>query len=254
MDAHARYPENYIEKLLEWMERSGADNVGGVVVTRAGADTLFARAIAMAISHPFGVGNAYFRIGTREPRWVDTVPYGCYRKAVFDRIGVFDEELIRNQDDEFNYRLIRSGGKILLVPAIKIDYFARTALFEVWRMYWQYGAYKPLAIRKLGAVMTVRQVVPAAFVTALALSAVLAPVSARALYALIAITGCYTFGNLLASALLARRFGIKLVLACAIVFAAIHCAYGAGFLWGIWDITKKRRRGAVGGADVSLSR
>jgi glycosyltransferase involved in cell wall biosynthesis len=83
MDAHARYPENYIEKLLEWMERSGADNVGGVVVTQAGADTLFARAIAMAISHPFGVGNAYFRIGTREPRWVDTVPFGCYRKAQF---------------------------------------------------------------------------------------------------------------------------------------------------------------------------
>lgn len=215
---------------------------------------MFARAIAMAISHPFGVGNAYFRIGTREPRWVDTVPYGCYRKAVFDRIGVFDEELIRNQDDEFNYRLIQSGGKILLVPAIKIDYFARTALIEVWRMYWQYGVYKPVAIRKLGAVMTVRQVVPAAFVTALALSAVLAPVSALALYALIAITGCYTFANLLASALLARRFGIKLVPACATVFAAIHCAYGAGFLWGIWDIAKKRRRGAVGGADVSLSR
>jgi hypothetical protein len=166
---------------------------------------------------------------------------------------VFDEELIRNQDDEFNYRLIRSGGKILLVPGIKIEYFARTTLFEVWRMYWQYGVYKPLAIRKLGAVMTVRQEVPAAFVMALALSAALAPVSALALYALIAITGCYTFGNFLASALLARRFGIRLVLACAIVFAAIHCAYGAGFLWGMLGHRQEKTERRGGGADISLS-
>ncbi|MGZ8892846.1 MAG: glycosyltransferase family 2 protein [Halobacteriota archaeon] len=134
VDAHARYPSNYVEKLLEWMDKTSADNVGGVVVTRPGRDGLIAEAIAIAMSHPFGVGNSYFRIGTKEPRWVDTVPFGCYKRAVFDKIGMFDEELVRNQDDEFNSRLIKAGGKILLIPDVKIEYMGRESLRHVWNV------------------------------------------------------------------------------------------------------------------------
>ena len=82
-------------------------------------------AIALAMAHPFGVGNARFRTGADGPTWVDTVPFGCFRRSLFDRIGVFDPELARNQDDELNGRIIRAGGRILLLPDLAIDYFAR---------------------------------------------------------------------------------------------------------------------------------
>src|SRR3990170_6332436 len=118
MDAHNIYPPNYISGLIAWLEKTGADNVGGAWVTLPANDTPKAQAIAIGLSHPFGVGNAYFRIGTSKPRWVDTVPFGCYKKELFNRIGMFDEELVRNQDGEFNHRLIKQGGRILLVPEI----------------------------------------------------------------------------------------------------------------------------------------
>ena len=112
LDAHAVYPPDYIAKLLEWLDKSGADNVGGVWETVPAGPDPICRAIALALSHRFGVGNSLFRIGSGEPRWVETVPFGCYRREVFDRIGVFDEELLRDQDDEFNYRLLKHGERI----------------------------------------------------------------------------------------------------------------------------------------------
>ncbi|MGZ8889640.1 MAG: glycosyltransferase family 2 protein [Halobacteriota archaeon] len=254
MDAHARYPKNYVQKLLEWMDKTSADNVGGVVVTRAGRDGLIAKAIAIVMSHPFGVGNSYFRIGTSEPRWVDTVPFGCYKRAVFDRIGMFDEELVRNQDDEFNSRLIKAGGKILLTPDIKIEYIARTTLRRVWRMYWQYGYYKPLAIRKVGAVVTVRQVVPATFVLTLGLCAIIAPFHWLAGYALLAISGAYLLTSLFASVLVARRFGAIFVVVCPVVFAVVHSAFGTGFLRGVWDFGIRRQSKTKRRAEVRISR
>ena len=110
--------------------------------------------VAVGMSHPLGVGNSYFRIGAAADRWVDTVPFGCYRREVFDRIGLFDEELVRNQDDELNLRLIKHGGRILLSPRIVCKYYARDSLAKLWRMYYQYGYFKPLVVRKLGGVMT----------------------------------------------------------------------------------------------------
>ena len=254
MDAHASYPRDYILKLLKWMDKTGADNVGGLVITRAGGDGLVARGIAVATSHPFGVGNAYFRIGVREPRWVDTVPFGCYKRAVFDKIGTFDEELVRNQDDELNSRLIKAGGKILLTPDIKIEYIARTRLRLVWRMYWQYGYYKPLVIRKVGAVVTVRQIIPAIFVVTLGLCAIMAMFYDSAIYALLGIIGAYLLGNLSASLVAAKRFGMGLFVVCPFVFAVLHFAFGTGFLLGVCDFGFRGRRKTVQRTEVPLSR
>src|SRR5690606_23824190 len=153
----------YVSGLVGWLERSGADGVGGVCETLPGADTPTARAIAVAMAHPFGVGNSWFRIGVREPRLVDTVPFPCYPMELFRRIGGFDEELVRNQDDEFNARLLQRGGRLLLVPGVVSQYYARTRLRNLARMFFQYGLFKPAVIRKTGAVLTVRQLVPAAF-------------------------------------------------------------------------------------------
>src|SRR5882672_10796984 len=107
MDGHVVYPPEYISRLVDALLADGADNVGGCLVTLPADGSPVAQAIAIAMAHPFGVGNAHFRIGAREARDVDTVAFGCFRRSLFTRIGMFDEELVRNQDDEFNHRIIR---------------------------------------------------------------------------------------------------------------------------------------------------
>ena len=96
IDAHSIYPSNYIEKLVLWIRESKTDNVGGICITKPGAETAIARAIAVILSHPFEVGKGLFRIGIKEPKYVDTVPFGAYRREVFNTIGLFNERLIRN--------------------------------------------------------------------------------------------------------------------------------------------------------------
>ncbi len=241
MDAHTTYPPNYISGLVAWLDRSGADNVGGVCLTVPSAPTSIARAIALGNAHPFGVGNAYFRIGTRQPRWVDTVPFGCYRREVFDRIGLFDEDLLRNQDDEFNHRLLRRGGRILLVPDIVSYYHARRTLANLWRMFYQYGYFKPLVVRKLGAILTVRQVVPALFVMGLCTSAAAAPWSGLMRWTLGVLATAYGIGVVASVVPAALRHGLRIGVALCFVFPVIHFGYGVGFLKGALDFILLRR-------------
>src|SRR3569832_655436 len=110
MDAHSIYPDNYISSLINTLMELDTDNVGGVWITEPGNSSIMAKAIAMATAHPFCIGNATYRLGAEKPIQVDTVPFGCYRKKIFEKIGRFDEDLTRNQDDEFNGRLIFFGG------------------------------------------------------------------------------------------------------------------------------------------------
>jgi glycosyltransferase involved in cell wall biosynthesis len=235
MDAHCTYPINYIPDLVGWLATSGADNVGGVWETLPGDDTPKAKAIAIALSHPFGVGNSYFRIGTAEPRWVDTVPFGCFARGVFDRIGGFDEDLVRNQDDEFNCRLIARGGRVLLVPGVVSHYRARHSLAQVARMYFQYGYFKPLVARKLGRIMTVRQLVPATFLIAMSTMLLLSPV-VPLMATLLVITLCF---YALAVSLAVGQTVQSQSTACSAwlftVFPLLHVTYGFGFLRGVFD-------------------
>jgi glycosyltransferase involved in cell wall biosynthesis len=245
MDAHNTYQPYYISKLVGWLEKTQADNVGGVCVTVPATQTFMAEAIALALSHPFGVGNAYFRIGVKEPRWVDTVPFGCYRREVFDRIGMFDEELARNQDDEFNLRLIRQGGRILLIPEIVSHYHARDSLPKLWRMYYQYGYFKPLVVRKVGGILTVRQVIPAVFVLSLLVSGALAPWTVYGGWALCALIFAYIVADLGTSIYVGFQRRVRCALAIPVVFPVLHVSYGLGFLKGILDffILGNKRRG-----------
>jgi glycosyltransferase involved in cell wall biosynthesis len=233
MDAHVFYPAHYIPRLVAALEESGADNVGGVLETVAAENTPLARAIAIGLSHPFGVGNSYFRTGTGERREVDTVPFGCYRREIFDRLGLFDEELIRNQDDEFNFRLLRRGGRILLLPDVSCRYFARRSLRQLARMYYQYGYFKPLVARKVGRVMTLRQLAPATLVASLLLAAALSPWFAAGAIAFSAVAATYALFVLACSLLAARGEGLRCGAALAAVFPTIHLSYGIGFLHGI---------------------
>jgi glycosyltransferase involved in cell wall biosynthesis len=254
MDAHSMYPPGYISGLIGWLERTHADNVGGVCIAVPAVQTVMAEAIALALSHPFGVGNAYFRIGVKEPRWVDTVPFGCYRREVFDRIGLFDEELVRNQDDEFNLRLLKRGGRILVVPSIVSYYHARDSLRKLWRMYYQYGYFKPLVARKVGGVLTLRQVIPVAFLLGLLVSGVIAPwsVYGRGLFGVIIIAYC--LANLGCSIVISFRRRLGCVLSLAVVFPVLHLSYGVGYMMGIIDhvIVERKRRKNV--AEIPLTR
>jgi Glycosyltransferases, probably involved in cell wall biogenesis len=252
--AHSTYPGGYIRSLVDQLDASGADGVGGTCTTCPGADTAVATAIAVALAHPFGVGNSWFRIGTREPRWVDTVPFGCYRREVFDRIGGFDEDLVRNQDDEFNLRLLRRGGRLLLVPAVASRYYARASLGQLARMYYQYGLYKPLVIRKVGAVMTVRQVVPAAFVAALGGSLLVGALIPQARFLAAAIALLYTAVAAVAALAAVPRHGTRAAMALLAVFPVLHVSYGAGFLVGALRLIGLSHRRAPATHAVPLSR
>jgi glycosyltransferase involved in cell wall biosynthesis len=232
MDAHVAYPPEYIPGLIAALQETGAEGVGCVLETRPGGTGVMARAIALALAHPFGVGNSYFRIGASERRLVDTVPFGCYRRDIFTRYGVFDEALVRAQDEEFNFRVSRGGGRILLVPEVVALYFARRTLRQVTRMYYQYGYFKPWVARKVGRVMTVRQLVPAAFITALAASGLGALAATPLLLLFGVIVALYAGAIIAFAAPAARPHGVRCALALAVVFPALHFSYGAGFLAG----------------------
>src|SRR5258708_31134509 len=193
----------------------GAESGGGGVVPVAGDDTPVARAIALAFAPPLGVGNAYFRIGVAGPRWVDTVPFGCFRRELFDRVGMFDEEMVRNQDDEFNLRLIGQGGRILLLPDVVARYYARRSLGAVGRMFYQYGYFKPLVARKTARIM-LRQLVPPLFVMSLVATAALGIWGSAARVALAGIGGAYPALVLTGAALTGRKHGFP----CAAPLAA----------------------------------
>ncbi len=252
MDAHAGYPADYLSRLVAWLERSGADNVGGVLETQPGDDTVMARAIAVGVSHWFGVGNSYFRIGTREPRWVDTVPFGCFRREVFDRIGMFDEELVRSQDHEFNLRLIRSGGRILLAPDVVCRYYARETAAKLARTYFQYGVFRPLVARKLGATPTLRHTVPALFVAGVVGGGALAAWLPVVAVMLTLVLSAYATLAITASLGARRRLGARGSLALCLVFVTLHASLGAGFIVGLMRLLGKRRGAAL--AALPLSR
>jgi glycosyltransferase involved in cell wall biosynthesis len=186
MDAHSVYPENYISRLSSALQALEADNVGGMWITEPGAETAEAKAIALATSHPLGIGNASYRLGADGPVKVDTVPYGCFKRTLFDRIGNFDTDMLRNQDDEFNGRIVRNGGNIYLLPDVKIRYSARTTLPKMRTMFYQYGLYKPLVNMKLGAPATLRQFAPPAIVLLL-----IGTLIGYFIHPLLAITGAF---------------------------------------------------------------
>jgi glycosyltransferase involved in cell wall biosynthesis len=249
VDAHYQYPVDYISRLVRHLQESGADNVGGIVKMGPANDTVIATAIAVAVCHPFGIGNAHYRLGVTKPRWVDTVPFGCYRKEVFDRIGLYDEQLVRNQDIELNRRLVRHGGKILLVPDVVLHGHARDSFRKLCRMYYQYGYFNPLVIWKSRIQATARQIVTPLFVSSVLVTAALAPWLMPARWLLAAIAAAYSAPLLCFSAAAAVRHGWRCGLALLAIFPALHFSHGLGFLRGAFDcLVRRRKRGMLSDA------
>ena len=234
LDAHAFFPENYFSELVKNLVELKADNVGGVCRTLPVNDTVVCKSIANVLSSSFGMGNSHFRVGAKEVMEVDTVPFGCFHRDLFERIGYFDEELIRNQDDEFNGRIIKNGGKIYLLPQLVIDYFARDTIGKVYKMFYQYGLFKPLVNKKLGSPATIRQFFPLVFVLGLIVGPFFGFISP---WFLIAYAGV-----LLAYFAIATMFSLrdtknlKQILIQDWTYFVVHFAYGWGYINGLWKL------------------
>jgi glycosyltransferase involved in cell wall biosynthesis len=254
MHCHSNYPPDYISSLVAWQQKTGADNVGGVWRTLPGSDTPMAQAIALGMAHPFGVGNVPFRIGASEPRWVDSVPFGCYPREVFEQIGLFDEDHVRTEDDEFNFRLKQNGGRILMVPDLVVDYYARESLSKLWRMYYQYGYFKALVARKLGWVLSLRHAIPSLLVFTLAATFLLSwwfpLLGDLGLLILLA----YMLADLYFAWVAGRGKGRAVTACLALVFPTLHFSYGSGLLKGLLDFFLLGKKGVKDAGGVPLSR
>jgi succinoglycan biosynthesis protein ExoA len=231
VDCHSRYPSDYLRRCAIAAAETGAANVGGAFV--AEGRTPVERAVACAMDSPFG-GVHWTRHSDDGRVEVDTVPYGAFRPEAFERAGLFDESLVRNQDDEFNLRLRRAGGRIVFDPAIRIHYVPRGSIGGVFLQYYEYGVWKVAVMRKHGRVVSGRSLAPPAFVGSIALLAVLAPRVRPAAWLLALQTSGYAaaavgFGGL---ALRRRREAWRLLPNVALAFPAFHLGHGLGQLAG----------------------
>ncbi|MGH2921560.1 MAG: glycosyltransferase family 2 protein [Gaiellaceae bacterium] len=255
VDCHSRYPQDYLRRCVIASEETGVDNVGGVFVPKGRTRT--ERAVGIAMNSPFG-GIHWTRHGSGERVEVDTVPYGAFRAEAFKRAGLFDETLVRNQDDEFNLRLRLAGGKIVLDPAIRIFYTPRGSIARLFRQYFEYGLWKPAVMRKHGRVVSARSLAPIAFVASLAVLAGLAPFSATARVLLALELAVYVLGALVFGALAVRAAheSWRLLPQVAACFPVFHLAYGLGMAAG-WlraALPKARSNQAGEPADVTSTR
>ena len=243
MGAHAGYEKDYVSKCVKYLKEHDADNVGGVMKTRPAKNTLFARAIALVLSHSFGAGGSYFRTGSAKPRWVDTVFGGCYKREVFDKVGLFNEKLFRSQDFEFNKRLRKAGGKILLLPEITVYYYPSSTFLAFLKHNFNDGFWVTYPLKFGIKIFALRHLLPLFFASGLIvlllfslLSDIFSSLFFLVIFLYVLIT-CF-FG--LKIALKEKDF--RLIIILPLVFANRHFGYGTGSILGLlekWKTEKK---------------
>lgn len=240
MSGHSEYPADYISKCVSAALKYDADNVGGGIIALSRTDTPMGHAIACAISHPFGVGNSHFRTRPKEPKLVDTVFGGCYKISVFARIGLFNEKLVRGQDLELNLRLKAAGGKILLVPEVVSNYYARSDLRSFWKHNWLNGMWALLPFTKSCIVpVSVRHLVPLAFILSLLITPLLPLAWSSTCFLFPTILISYLTLNLIASLHAAwKAKQPQLFFFLPLAFATLHLGYGLGSFWGLVLVCK----------------
>jgi glycosyltransferase involved in cell wall biosynthesis len=239
-DAHSTMQKGYINYGLEILENDASvGNVGGIFVNKY--ENEVAECVAAAMQSRFGVGNATFRLADRDG-YVDTVPYGIFRAEIFEKTGLFDAMLTRNQDDEMNHRISLAGYKIYLDRRIKVDYMVRGSLTKLWQQYFQYGYFKVLVNRKHKTVTSVRQLIPMLFAAGIAGGLLLSLLSEAFFYVFITILSLYTILGLLAAfqnqGEKASLWRVFTIFKC---FLILHLSYGLGYWNGISDFLILRK-------------
>jgi glycosyltransferase involved in cell wall biosynthesis len=236
MDGHAKAMPNYIEKCIESLEKYDAEGVGGPIMSVNDTDS--GKAIALAMSSPFGVGNSAFRVSTKR-KYVDTLAFPAYRREVFEKYGYFDEELVRCQDDEFNFRIRKHGGKILLMPEIQSFYYPRGNFKSLWKQYFGYGFWKIRVLQKYFWMMQIRHFVPASFVASLIVMVLVSFVYPLSLWLFLFVLMLYVMVSLLAAFNIWFRNKEVPIQKILLSFYLLHFGYGSGFLWGLVRFTPR---------------
>ena len=235
MDAHSTYKKDYISTCIKYLNEYDADNIGGIWKIIPREKTLVAKSIAFASSSIFGAGDAYYRRGySGEPRWVDTVFGGCYKKEVFDKIGLFNENLLRSQDMEFNLRLKRAGGKILLVPDIVSYYYPKSNLKDFFLHNIKDGIWAIYPLKFVKMPFKLRHYIPLIFVSGLLGTGLLAIFFPTFFWLFLIAVGLYFLANIYFSIqIIGKEKDIRFLFLMPLAFATRHIGYGLGSVWGL---------------------
>lgn len=231
MDAHSEYPRDYVQNCLEELERTGADNVGGAWEVIPARPTFLAKALALTVQHPFGVGYAKYRVGGSG--YVDTVPFGAFRRELFARVGLFREQLAVHEDYEMNARIRAAGGKIYLSGRIHNTYYHVLTFGEYIRKVWNYGYWVARSCLLHPHSLAWRHFAPMFLVVALLCGAMLAPFWRSAGVGVVAILTAYAVLAVVSSAQLGLREGWRFAPILPVLFFLRHATYGLGTLAGI---------------------
>lgn len=228
IDAHTVIERDYLKRGVEVLGRTGAGNVGGPMVCRGGSP--IAEAIASAMESRFGIGAAFHF--AKEETDCDTVYMGMWPRSVFEEVGLFDEELVRNQDDELSYRIRKAGGRVIVTPAMRSLYQNRESWKALASQFWQYGVWKVRVLQKHPRQMSIRHFVPPAFQAGLALLFLVGVLWRPALWTALAVMAFYAGFLAVVASKAARELPERARLWLALVL--IHQCWGAGFLTGLW--------------------
>jgi GT2 family glycosyltransferase len=230
IDGHAVVAPDFVRQGVALLaERPEAWCVGGPI--RHSGRTAFGRAAAIAMSHPLGVGNASHRYAGFEG-YTDGAQFPAYRRWVFDRIGEFDEALVRNQDDELSYRIRRAGGRIYVSPRVRYTYFVRDRAVHLFKQYFQYGFWRIPMMRKHRRPTTVRQLAPALFYATVVLLALVGIWMRQPIVAVI-LPLTYVTGLVLAGIASLPRAGLRVAACVPVAMATMHAGYGWGLSYGL---------------------
>ncbi|HSM24561.1 MAG TPA: glycosyltransferase family 2 protein [Anaerolineaceae bacterium] len=233
MDAHSIPDENYIRFCVENLENNIAANVGGRWNIVPGSESKMSRCIALAASHPFGVGDAKYRY-SETAGYVDTVPFGSFYKSLTNQIGLFDEKLLANEDYEFNVRIRNSGNKIYFDPRIQTQYIARSNIKDLAKQYWRYGFWKFKMLKKYPGTLRWRQAIPPIFVTGIMLLIIMSFFSTGALFFLLAILSIYLIALMIGIVPFVKKTkDLICLLGVPLSIVVMHFSWGLGFLYSL---------------------
>ncbi len=233
LDAHAIYPDTYIKDMLVWMDKIDAWNIGPSVKVVPSGNTILKKAIAVAQQSVFGVGKALWRIGVKRPTYADTTWLFFTKKETFEKVGLFDTRLIRNQDAEFNARILKYGGKVIVLPHPIVQLLARDSIGALFKQYFQYGYFRALSAKIIGKLISLRQIIPPLFFTALFVLFILSLFIKKLWIFPLAGIFIYLAGALIFSVQEAlKNRNVLLIFILPLVFLTMHFAFSMGFMIG----------------------
>lgn len=230
LDAHSVPSTHYVEYCVQALQDGLGDNVGGVWEIRPGGPGWIARSIAVAAAHPFGVGDALYRYAN-QAQYVDTVPFGAFRRDLLERVGKFDETLLTNEDYEFNTRIRKKGGRVWLDPKIRSGYFSRATLSALSRQYVRYGYWKLRMLRRYPDTLRWRQALPPVFTAGLMGLLFFSIFWPFARYLFLLLLVIYLFALVMGTmSTIIQRRDAALLVGVPLAISTMHLSWGSGFI------------------------